>query len=893
MSVTKKNTGFNAAQQEAVNPMVSAFVQANAGTGKTAVLTGRLLHILFSMESLESAGVLCLTYTKAGASEMNNRILREMRKLAMADDKDLAELVYEIIKPRTVTEQDVLHARNIFYTYIDNPDILKVKTIHGFCEEILHRFPLEAGLSPAWNLVTDSMQNRLWREAFFRLINNAKRNPTDSDRVLTAFERILDTMSDSDMSINNLLTRLSKQYKYFFKFENSDNYRKYFVDTTKKILNIKPVQNDDFSIINLQEIVRHAEMQAAKTEKIKNIITFTKQYIDKTIDFEKYKTAYLTQTGSIRKKLTTDEVLLAEQERVYVIDQQNQLKNVLDDIMTLFDLSAEFAKTYKQIKRERNLLDFEDLILYTQRLFSNQDTMGWVLSQLNISINHILVDEAQDTGPDQWDVITSLVSTIMSVSGYDKLPPSTFVVGDTKQSIYSFQGADPEKFASSRQVFERQIAESRLVFKEPVLDINYRSTEPILHTVDEVFNNIPGFINNAHRCSDFNRNKPGLVEVHKITDACKGDITLSRYLDSVVDKIQSLITNKECLASDIMVLVRNRAPMTQMIVKKMKSRGIDVAGSDVIVLSEFSVVRDLLHLVRFCIDNTNDYSLCCVLKSPIFRLNQGDIYKICQIKNKENKLRRAQDKTTSPITVLEILEQTNFGVFKRLVQMSEWANNLSAYSFFVRVLADNNTRKNMISALGTQIIEPLEEFMSLCLSYERTEPGTMRDFIKWFVTSNSTIKRDVNQSGGVRVITVHGSKGLQSKVVFMIDTATLPYNDPNDVIQLEKHTMKKLGVTNNETYPLPWITRVPTRIQSDNLDIVRADTNDSVMAEYYRLLYVAMTRACQRLYIYGCRAKTTHGGPDTWIARIWDILSRDVSRFTDETHTIIRITNEK
>lgn len=891
---------FTVAQQDAVNPMQSAFVQANAGTGKTTVLTGRLLRILFSLESLDSTGILCLTYTKAGAGEMRNRILQEMRRMAMADDAYISQMVADIIFPRPVTDADIQHARKIFYSYIDNPDILSIKTIHSFCEEILHRFPLEAGLSPAWTMATDATQNILKRDAFVKMINDAKRDGTKSENITNAFDLILDIISEDSRSLGRLLSMLGAQYKYFFDQGDCVNYRKYFIDTTQKYLNLYNANIPDASLETLQNIIDLAKSIEKAPKYITDIITRTQQYIDKTIDFEEYKFAYLTRSSQTKiANVAKKDFLVPEQNRVYEIDQFNKRKSVFENTLALFDLSSEFARIYKQMKSERNLLDFEDLILYTRRLFESQENMGWVLSQLNTSINHILVDEAQDTSPDQWNIIVSLVNTIVSASDCGNIPPSTFVVGDTKQSIFGFQGADPAAFSNSRAVFERQIEESRLTFREPVLDVNYRSVAPILNTVDEFFNALPGFVNNTHKCSDANRNKEGLVELHKLIDSDDDEMDLSAYLDMIADNVAELVRTGYAKPSEIMILVRDRNPMAPIIVNKLKVRNIAVAGSDRIRLPDFPVIRDLMHLVRFCIDNANDYSLCCVLKSPLFRLNERDIFNVCKIRNDANALRKRESDTPDFMTVFEVLRTQHPDIHSYLSDVIKWSRDLSSYSFFTRVLAHNNARASMIAALGNQIIEPLEEFMTICLSYERTEPGTMRDFIKWFITGASEIKRDVNSSDGVRVITVHGSKGLQSKVVFMIDTAKMPTGEP--IAPIENDTLRQYGIVPNITMPALWLWTTgvskPDDIDDDapNACVARVlrDAENARNAEYYRLLYVAMTRACQRLYIYGFRSGNRGGGADTWISRLWDVLSRDTTRFINDEQTIIRITNDK
>ena len=227
-----KKTILSPEQDAAANPTKNVWVQANAGTGKTSVLTQRLLRILFRTHDCSASGILCLTYTNAGAGEMRNRILRALREWAMADDATLIDMLDGVSTNCPPTQDDIIRAREIFFTYIDNPDLLKIKTIHGFCEEILHRFPLEAGISPAWSLVSDAAQRVLLQDTFTSLINNG----SQYENVLPAFFHLVDRVSEN--FLDDLLSKLSEQYKNFFEVENIVNYRKYFIDTIKDFLNL-------------------------------------------------------------------------------------------------------------------------------------------------------------------------------------------------------------------------------------------------------------------------------------------------------------------------------------------------------------------------------------------------------------------------------------------------------------------------------------------------------------------------------------------------------------------------------------------------------------------------------------------------------------------------------
>ena len=873
--MTQKRT-LSPAQDMAANPSENIWVQANAGTGKTSVLIQRLLRILFRTDDLHNCGILCLTYTNAAAGEMRNRILAALREWATAPDDELSNMLDGISINSPATADDLARARAIFFFYIDNPDILKIKTIHGFCEEILRRFPLESGIPPTWTLVSGPLQRTLLNDTFSKLINSA-----NDERVNAAFAHIVGRVSEN--YLDDILSILCTQYKDFFQITNIDNYRKYFIDTTRKYLNLDTPIQTEIPTEQLQKILDYTTELAKDSKKpagyLTDIINLTKQYIDKSIDFEKYKLAYINKTdGKKRRYINKYQLLADEQERVYATDQRNIAIQMFNDTTAMFDLSAAFAKIYRDIKKSKNLLDFEDLILYTRQLFSNPETMGWVLSQLDSRLTHILVDEAQDTGPLQWDILRMLAGDFFTDGDTSKNPHSLFVVGDTKQSIYGFQGADPNAFVYSRETISKQIRENLRTIQEIPLDQSFRSLPPILKAVDTFFSapdviSETGFTNNPHKC--FRCAPGGLVEIHKIVSKKTDDCDIKNYISEIADKVKEILSGGDFAPHDIMILVQNRAPMAPLMVQELKSRNIPVAGSDRIILPNFPAVRDMLNLVRFCLDNTDDYSLCCVLKSPIFRLTEHDIFNICKTKNQSS----TRD---NPVYIYNVLQTIHPDAFDRLERIVEWGTQLGPYSFFTRVLNDNDTRASMIAALGDQIIDPLEEFMTICLSYERTQTGTLRDFIKWFITGGSEIKRDMDASAGVRVVTVHGSKGLESRVVFLIDTVGTPESE--SILPIS--TDEKSDYKHDASPVWLWSPR-------DDGGLGRATAQATLrrtrIAEYYRLLYVAMTRARDRLYIYGY-TPNKNAPENSWHAMLWHVLGN--MNFPESDDMTIRITDE-
>ena len=862
MSEKYKKTKLSPEQDSAANPTQNVWVQANAGTGKTSVLTDRLLRILFRTRDITKSGILCLTYTNAGAGEMRNRILQNLKNWALAPDDKMRELLDGIAINKNITDDDIARAREIFFTYIDSPDMLKVKTIHGFCEEILHRFPIEANISPAWKLVSGPDQRTLLWDAFNNMITSSSNPDVD-----TAFSHIVNRVSE--YSIDNLLDILAGHYRDFFGINDFVKYREYFIENTRDFLEIKNTPNTNVDPCILQNIINWASenIDDKKPQKyLQDIIDCAKKYMQNSIGFQEYKTAYLNQDGTKKKNLMDKDFVSIEQDRVYAINQYNENKRVFDDTIALFDLSAAFAQSYIDIKRAHNILDFEDLILYTRKLFSNRETMGWVLSQMDVSLSHILLDEAQDTSPQQWDIIRMLTGDFFDDGDTNDLPRSLFVVGDIKQSIYGFQGADPTAFIRSRDDIASQIENNYRVIRDIPLSQNFRSLSSVLYAVDTFFQddivkNISGFINQTHIC--MRRESPGVVELHKLMARGDDGPDLTQYIKKISEKIKSIIDSGKYTAQDIMVLVQNRHPFAAPLVAELKKMSIPVAGSDRIILPNFPAIRDLLNLTRFCLDNHDDYSLCCVLKSPLYRFSENQIYDICKLKNDAKVQAICSGKDYEVASVFDVLENYSPAVWADLRGIVKSSANMAPYSFFSFVLRNNDTRQKMIAALGAQIIDPLEEFMTICLAYERTQSGTLHEFLKWFITGGSDVKRDMDAASGVRVVTVHGSKGLEAPVVFLIDTANTP--NAENILTIPQKT--------NSDFPLPWIWRASGTQKTHAVQMAIDARQSQQIAEYYRLLYVAMTRARDELYIYGF-IPNKNPNATSWHTNLWRVFSR-------------------
>ena len=838
-------------QNIAANPELNVWVQANAGTGKTSVLVQRLLRILFRTDAGSHRGILCLTYTNAGAAEMRNRVLASLREWAFADDDQLRDLLRDVA-PDAGAADNLTRAREIFYEYIDNPDMLRVRTIHSFAQDILRRFPIEAGIPPAWSLATESDITQLRRAAFQNMINRpASREITD------AFDHMVNRISE--YKLDELTTLLSDQYRFMFNFNND----KQFIDTINNFIKLNPNAERGFIHrergILLNDIANDPKPTKTNIESAEKI----KKFIAGTIDFDEYKTVFLTATGQPRAKMR--EYMLDEQSAVYEFDQNRINERIRDDSIALFHLSRAFSDEYKKLKLSRGLLDFDDIILYTNKLFSDPAVMGWVLSQLDSDLSHILVDEAQDTSPEQWAILRNLATNFFTI-GDGENPRSLFVVGDAKQSIFSFQGASPSEFSATRETIGKQLKSDMRDIREIPLAQSFRSVAPILQTVDHFFNGdavheISGFNNNPHTC--FRENDTGTVTISPLQTKDKEDGENAsrariKYIKSISDHIETIVKNEKYSPHDIMVLVQKRHPFVAPLVAELKSRDIPVAGSDRIKLQEFMPVRDLLNLARFVLNPADDYALCCALKSPLFRFSEDDLYNVCH---------------NRPATVFESLEILRPEIHTELtdiIAMSDFA----PYSFFMRVLNTNERREKMIAAMGDQMIDPTEEFLTIALSYERTRPGGLQRFLEWFLTGSSEVKRDMETGAGVRIMTVHASKGLDAPVVFLIDTTDTP--------ESKRAAMNSVPIIGAFLWS-------PDGKNSEKYATAAAVQTFLMLAEYYRLLYVAMTRARDELHIYGF-TKNTAAPENSWFAMLYNSLQSAPNAMINDDG-IVTITN--
>lgn len=892
-------------QRRASNPEYSAFAPASAGAGKTKVLTDRMLRLMLPREDgrpgTKPEKILALTFTKAGASEMSLRLGRRLSEWVLMTPEKLAGELRDLFG-RDPNKNEMTAARTLFAKVMDAPGGLRIMTLHSFCQSVLGRFPIEAGLTPHFKPLEDSQQAQILCQARDAVLSRAaaeKSSPlseslhriaaqqTEDDflarlRDIMGERRQLETLLQTHFGIDGLYTALCAALDAPAGKTPDDITRDFCHD---------PAMDDP-------ALRRAVAALAGGTEKTDQPMADKIQaFLDspkRTDIYEAYKAVFLKQEGDIRKNLATSSVQkkhpdilgVLSTEALRVRECENQKEAALCALLTtdLIRLGAGILDEYKRRKAEMGALDFDDLILRTLDLLSGTtmnragpDATAWVMYKLDQGIDHILVDEAQDTNPEQWGIIRALCGDFFEGDSTERDEERTlFVVGDIKQSIFSFQRAAPDKFTDMQAWFEQKIRQAGKKFEIVPFNISFRSTPSVLRAVDGVMKQDhvkKGLGGTAPEHISFRRTQAGRVEVWPLFQTVaedKGDFLsppvnvigkssgAERLAAHLADTIAGWI-GKEKLeshdrminAGDIMILMRSRSAFVGQLVRALKMKNIPVNGVDRMVLGNQLSVQDLIAAAQFALLPEDDLSLACLLKSPLIGWDDDALFRV------------AHGRTGSVWqSIREHTDDTVTGWLRTLITR---AGTLAPYEFFSSILqlpcpADSVSGFRAIQKrLGHDAADPVGEFLNSAMEFERANAPSLQLFVQHHETTQSEIKREMEESGGaVRIMTVHGSKGLQAPIVILPDTIKSAHGQKT----------QRLLWPDRSGFPLPLFIPHKESAPAAALSAL-AHFDARVEDEERRLLYVAMTRAEDRLYIAGYRGKK-EPRPESWYH---DVLS--------------------
>jgi ATP-dependent helicase/nuclease subunit A len=865
-----------AGQIVAADPTQSVWVGANAGTGKTRVLINRILRLLLS--GVPPQRILCLTFTKAAAAEMATRLNDKLGIWAVQDETALYGELRALLG-RKAEDNTLRIARQLFAQTLDTPGGLKIRTIHSFCESLLGRFPVEANIAPHFSVIDERTAMELRHEARDRLMVSAVQTDDGLNDAFNhlaglvdedSFARIMGELDSSRQRLDGMLARLGGVEGITHQI-----YQRLGLNptATQQTIITDDLGLDEEALLSAVEILE----QGSKTDRERGV--FIRQWIadpdNRFARFAKYQSIFVTKTGEakaptslITKKMQEAHphalaVLQEEQSRILALN--DRLKGLATAAAThaLLTIGARLSAAYRDLKSARALLDYDDLILKAGALLGD-GRAAWVHYKLDGGIDHILVDEAQDTSPQQWQVIKALAEDFFAGEGAGDslrvLPRTVFAVGDQKQSIYSFQGADPAEFARMQTFFSSRASAAERNWRSVELSLSFRSVWTVLNLVDQVFGPDDAKDGLVHedkpiRHQSSRDGQAGTVELWPTVSPDDGpdddpwDAPVDqlsqkspavRLAERIARTIRSWLDEGEVLPStgraicesDIMILVRTRGQFAEEMVRQLKQMGIPVAGSDRMVLLNQIGVMDLVAAGRFALLPDDDLNTATLLKSPFVGLDDDDLFTLAHNRpgtvwqNLQDN-RQTADRFTTAERVLALLLST--------------ADYSPPFEFFSNLLNGGDGRQNLLGRLGPDAADAIDEFMNLCLAYERDHAPSLEGFLDWLEAGETQIKRDMEHGRNqVRVMTVHGAKGLQSNIVFLPDTCSMPLTRQSSRLYWEKQGDMPL---------------VFWPVVKDNEESICRDLGEQVrteaLREYRRLLYVALTRAQDRVYVCG------------------------------------------
>ncbi len=901
ISAARKERGklATAQQRRAANPLKSVWVEASAGTGKTKVLSDRVLRLLLS--GVAPSKILCLTYTKAAAVEMSSRIAGRLSRWAVADDetlhKELSALLGNLPDSREAYIKLEATARQLFAVLLDTPGGMKIQTIHSFCQEILKRFPLEARISPYFEVMDDRTASEALADIQKKLLQKIEDEPESAVGQALAFltrqvsefkfPQIMETIAANRNKISKLLSaypdELALRAALAARLE---------VNPDDSESSLRQRYMAGLNRTDLKEL-REAWFKGAATD-VKNaeVLAGLAEREFPAEEFETFQKLFLTKEGKPKAKagskgaLTAcprlEEIFYREAENLSELESKAAGLRVFASTAAVLSLAEELIGGYNRYKKIHSKMDYEDLIVLTRDLLENKSVADWVLYKLDGGIDHVLIDEAQDTSPNQWAIVKAVTEEFFNGLGAADKVRTVFAVGDRKQSIYSFQGADPREFENMRRYFAAKASN----FDEVKLEVSFRSTATVLDSVNTVFGDEyakQGVVLEGEDITHipFRLGDGGRVELWPLVEPQEGEnpdmwrppvervpgeSTSSRLAKMIAAKIKEQVSRRDILVSqnrsvryrDYMILVQRRNSFVEEMVRECKNAGVNVSGVDKIRLLEQIAVQDLVALGQFLLLPTDDLTLATVLKSPLFGLNDDDLFVLCYNRGGASVWTRLCDNPDYRRTYLQLRE---------LLDMADYVRPFELYGY---VLNKQGGRKKFVERMGLEVEDGLDEFVNLTLAYEQEHIPSLQGFVQWIAGDEVEIKRELEQSeaDAVRIMTVHGSKGLQAPIVILPDTVRMV------------NVRKESGLLWDDLFYYPLSSgdydKNCNRIKDE--EIIRANE------EYKRLLYVALTRAEDRLCICGYR-KGTAVKDESW----YGICKRSLSAIgqTDETEKVV------
>ncbi|MEZ5763202.1 MAG: double-strand break repair helicase AddA [Xanthobacteraceae bacterium] len=867
-------------QTQASDPETSAFVSANAGAGKTHVLVNRIIRLL--LKGTPPQKILCITFTKAAAANMAERVFATLgRWIALPDDAlDTQLKLAGIARPDTKTRE---RARKLFASALETPGGLKVQTIHALCTRLLQQFPFEAGVPARFTVTDDTDRAAMMERASLAVLLAAAANPDSAGgRALAtaitgaADQTFRDVVRDACTEASGFIAWLGESGSIETAIERLHatlglNPGDTLAQIEREIVDGPHFSRDRWSAT--AELLR----QGSKTDNAQADRLCTARLADGGEQIETYLTVFLTGDKEFRKSIITQKLAKAlpslaaafsdEAVRLERLIDRRRAAAARDRSVALLTIASAVATHYRHEKNERGLLDYDDLIDKTLAML-RRTASGWVHYKLDQGVDHVLIDEAQDTSPKQWEIISQIVDDFFSGAGArDGLKRTIFAVGDEKQSIFSFQGAAPQEFDNRKRVFHQGFDKAGLAFESISFNYSFRSGHSILKSVESTFavgaafHSITSDRDGMPAHLPLDDAAPSVVELWELEtpdekqdiegwsapfDAVSETSPEARLAGRMASQIARMIAEREPVGrdaerrpmrpGDVLILVRRRGKLFDAVIQALKRAGVPVAGADRLKLTEHIAIIDLMNLADALLLPSDDLALAVALKSPLFGLSEEQLFTLAYDRGRRS-LREALAQRADTDPAFKAAEE-------RLRACEDRAGASTPFAFYSWLLGAERGRARMLARLNHEASDALDEFLELALTYEQREPPSLQGFMAWLRAADVEIKRDMEISRDeVRVMTVHGAKGLEAPVVFLMDTTSTPLDNA-------RLSLIRVASTTQAPACVVWAGRKADDPAS--VATAREKMLTAIEDEYRRLLYVAMTRAAERLIVGGC-----------------------------------------
>ncbi len=871
-------------QAEASDPSCSVFVAANAGSGKTHVLAQRVIRLMLdgAPGGVDPSRILCITFTKAAAANMSARVFDRLRSWIALDDAALDAALAEI-GVHGVDAGKRSRARALFAAALETPGGLKVQTIHAFCTRLLQQFPFEANVAARFSVLDDRSQNEMFERVIMAVLLQA------AGAAESALGRALRhaVTGAADSTVRTKLQEAIGKRESIARWLETAGSPEEAIAQLSRALGIDP--SDDLAVIE-KEIVEGPHLPFS--EWAATAATFqegSKRDNDQAVRLKEalaasdaarvdaYLCVFFGTNGEPRASLITGALakqyrplearLNAEKARIEALVARRRAVVCRDRTAALVTLAREVIARYGADKDRRGLLDYDDLIDKAGAMLDAVNP-SWVHYKLDLGLDHVLIDEAQDTSEKQWRIVRQLVAEFAAgacARGF--LTRTLFAVGDEKQSIFSFQGAAPRQYEEMRRHFATVFSGSGIGWRHVRFDHSFRSGPNVLGAVDAVF--APAAIHRSITSDEAGMPShlalpaavPGVVEVWPMIepepkaeieawDAPFDAVPESSPRAKLAAKIAGTVRGgsadgplageprRPLTPGDVLVLVRQRGPLFEAIIRALKNAGVAVAGADRLKLTEHIAIIDLMALADALLLPQDDLALAVALKSPLFGFDDDLLFAL--VWNRPASLRDTLSARAG--------ERQEFATADALLARSaRMAREATPFAFFAWLLGPQGGRGRIFARLGVEAADVLEEFLELALAYERQEPPSLQSFMAWLRAAQAEVKRDMEiERDEVRVMTVHGAKGLEAPVVILADTTTPPAGPPGPAPLM---TVPQSRAVPGAPPCLVW----PGRKDDDVAAVTAARTlaRQEAENEHRRLLYVAMTRAAERLIVCG------------------------------------------